>query len=74
MSETPLGEQEGASSEALLSVELDEAVVTPFEWIEEGKPYREFLVPASIVNAAPVSRVPPEMKSLLEDQRFRDPS
>jgi hypothetical protein len=38
-------------------VELDETVLTPFEWIEEEKPYREFLVPASIVNGSPVSRV-----------------
>lgn len=58
LSDMPLDENEGAASGALLSVELDETVVTPFEWVEEGKPYREFLVPAKIVNGSPVSRVP----------------
>jgi hypothetical protein len=31
-------------------LELDEAKIVPFDWIEDGKGYREFLVPAAIVN------------------------
>ena len=57
LSDRPLDENEDVASGALLSVELDEARVTPFEWIEEGKPYRELLIPANIVNGSPVSRV-----------------
>jgi len=54
LSDMPLDENEGASSEERLCLELDEARVTPFEWIEEGKGYREFLVPAAIVNTGEV--------------------
>lgn len=54
LSDMPLDENEGASSEELLCLELDEVRVAPFEWIEEGKGYREFLVPAAIVNTGKV--------------------
>jgi hypothetical protein len=56
LSDTPLDENEGACSEALLCVELDAMVVTPYEWVEDGKGYREFLVPATIVNRVPCRR------------------
>src|ERR1035437_6378948 len=52
LSDRPLDENEGASSEALLRLELDEASIVRFEWVEDGKGYREFLVPAAIVNTA----------------------
>jgi hypothetical protein len=51
LSDTPLDENEGACSEALLVLQLDEVTVAHFEWIEDGKGYREFLVPAAIVNS-----------------------
>jgi hypothetical protein len=35
----------------LLAVDVAPSVVEPYEWTEEGKPYREFLVPAALVNA-----------------------
>jgi hypothetical protein len=54
LSDLPLDENEGASSEARLCLELDEARIAPFEWIEDGKGYREFLVPAAIVNTGKV--------------------
>jgi hypothetical protein len=42
---------EGAQGDVLLAVEVPAAVVEFYEWIEEGKTYREFLVPAALVNA-----------------------
>ena len=34
----------------LLAAEIPAVLLDPFEWIEDGKPYREFLVPASVLN------------------------
>jgi hypothetical protein len=39
---------------SVLEVEIPENLVVPFEWTEEGKPYREFLVPAELVNCYPI--------------------
>jgi hypothetical protein len=50
-SDRPLDEQEGASGEVLLSLRVPESAVAPYEWVEEGKPYREWLIPASLANA-----------------------
>lgn len=36
---------------AVLRLEVDEGLVADFEWIEEGKGYREWLVPAALLNA-----------------------
>lgn len=35
---------------ALLGVEIPEDIAIPFEFVEDGKTYREFLVPAELVN------------------------
>lgn len=53
LSDRTLDENEGACGEALLRVSLDcaEGDIRDFEWIEEGKSYREWLIPASFVNA-----------------------
>jgi hypothetical protein len=50
LSDRPLDENEGACSQAYFEVEIESALVEPYEWIEKGKPYREFLVPARIIN------------------------
>jgi len=50
LSDRPLDVNEGAHGDVLLSVDLAETMVAPYEWIEEGKPFREFLVPADVVN------------------------
>jgi hypothetical protein len=62
LSNVPLTVNEGAKGNTLLMVDIPEEVIAAdFEWIEEGKPYREFLVPASIVNQyGPPSIVPDE--------------
>jgi len=47
-----LDENEGVCSEALLIVEIDAGLVEPYEWVNEPPMgYREFLVPAAILNA-----------------------
>jgi len=50
LSDIPLDANEGAKGDTLLSVEIPEDDVLFYEWVEEGKPYREFLVPADLVN------------------------
>jgi hypothetical protein len=53
LSDRPLDENEGACGDALLRVSLDcaEDEIGDFEWVEEDKPYREWQIPASFVNA-----------------------
>ena len=50
LSNVPLDENEGAWGDTLLSLDIPESVIAEYEWVEEGKPYREFLVPADTVN------------------------
>ena len=45
VSDRPLDNSEGASGEARL------------EWVEEGKPFREWLVPAAVLNDAGTVRL-----------------
>jgi hypothetical protein len=51
LSSRPLDANEGAWGECLLRVELDcsEDAIKDFEWIEEGKGYREWLLPAAFL-------------------------
>lgn len=53
LSNVPLDENEGPCSDILLEVttEMTESEVAQYEWIEEGKPYREFLIPAAEINS-----------------------
>lgn len=50
LSDVPLDCNEGTKGEDLLEVEINEAVIAEFEWEEEDKPYREWCVPAAILN------------------------
>jgi hypothetical protein len=50
LSNVPLDCNEGADGDTLLRVELPEQAIADFEWIEDGKPYREWLVPARLIN------------------------
>lgn len=51
LSDRPLTSNEGTKGDSLLTIEIPETVLLQYEWLEEGKPYREFLVPANLVNA-----------------------
>jgi hypothetical protein len=52
LSDTPLDLSEGASGDTLPEVELaiTDHELAQYEWIEEGKPYREWLIPAAAIN------------------------
>jgi len=52
LSDRPLDADEGTVGNALLRVELNigDREFTQFEWIEDGKPYREWLIPACLIN------------------------
>ena len=50
VSNLPLDPDEGAEGDALLEIRIPKSEVIPFEWVEEEKPYREFLVPARVLN------------------------
>lgn len=55
-SDVPLDANQGTKGDDFLIVEIPENVFVEYEWIEEGKPYREALIPAEIVNRYPVTR------------------
>ena len=52
LSDQPLTANDGVLGDVILEVETDLSpdVLAAYEWVEEGKGYREFLVPAAIVN------------------------
>ena len=50
LSNKPLDSNEGAKGNVVLVLDIPVSVLKPHEWIEEGKPYREFQVPAKVVN------------------------
>jgi len=50
LSEFPFDVNEGAEGNQLLQIDLPEEVAAQYEVIEEGRPYREFLVPAEVLN------------------------
>lgn len=56
LSDRPLDDAAPSSDTLVLRLELDEAKILDFEWIEEGNGYREFLIPAAIVNSVPVTK------------------
>ena len=49
-SDTPLSVNEGAAGDVVLAIEVPDELVAEYEWIEDGKPYREWLIPAELVN------------------------
>ena len=53
LSDRPLDANEGAYGDAVLFVEIPEDAVAEYEWVQDIG-YREFLVPAEVVNRYPV--------------------
>ena len=41
----------------MLAVDIPETMIAEYEWVEDGKPYREWLIPAEILNRYPVTEV-----------------
>ena len=61
--EEPLDEQEGALGNVVLVISsVPEAAVVDFEWILPGRPrsFREFVVPASVLNGFPIVGIYPD--------------
>ena len=50
VSDVPFDVNEGAQGDPLLVIDIPESVIADFEWIEEGKPHREWLVLAETLN------------------------
>ena len=36
--------------DTVLQIEIADEILTPYEWVEEGKSYREWIVPAAVLN------------------------
>jgi hypothetical protein len=55
VSNEPLSSNEGANGDTLLEVTLSApklmSTLKNYEWIESGKPYREWLIPAKVLEA-----------------------
>ena len=68
LSAVPFDVNDGAKGDALLEVSttLTEADLAYFEWVEEGKGAREWLVPAAVVNRASRLRLIPLAEELGE--------
>lgn len=54
----PLDENEGAHGEGIIEADVSADVFEEYEWVEDGKPYREALIPAAILNQHPRRAVP----------------
>ncbi len=57
LSDVPLSVNEGARGDVLLRVDLPlpEGEIVRYEWVQADLPYREFLLPAAIIN--PIAKV-----------------
>ena len=72
LSDAPLDVNEGAQGEQLLEVRISATQVRPYEWIEERKGYREWLVPAALLNAvAKVRLISPDEEDRIAVERSR---
>ena len=49
-SSIPLDENQGGKGDTLLILEIPEREISQYELIEEGKSYREFLLPSEVAN------------------------
>jgi hypothetical protein len=68
LSDHVLDANEGACGDVVLAIEIPEEQVTPYEWIETEKGYREFLVPAEILNTYGPPRLDESLDAI--DARF----
>lgn len=50
VSDRPLDENQGAVGDCLVLMIIPDAVFEEYEWVEEGKPHREALIPAAVLN------------------------
>ena len=56
LSDCQLGWNEGAEGDVALTVEIDGRTIRRYEWMEEGRTYREWLIPAALLNARAITK------------------
>jgi hypothetical protein len=64
-SDQPLGVNEGVAGNTVLTIEVREPIFEEYEWVEEGKGYRESLIPADLANRYG----PPRRESVQDEER-----
>jgi hypothetical protein len=52
VSDEPLDVQSGMEQSVTYEIDLGDCDLSSMEWLEEGKPYREWLIPAAVLNRA----------------------
>ena len=74
LSDVPLDINDGPSGDVLLEINLDmpdHDLSEKYEWIEDGKTEREFLVPAKLINEkGRIRRVSAEEEEYIPDYPF----
>ena len=77
VSDVRLDLNEGALGDTLLSLEVREEVLLPFEWSEQRRPLREFLVPADVLNRyvrlsarTTLTRYPSDVETVIASSRL----
>jgi hypothetical protein len=50
VSDVPFDENDGASGDTLLTIDIPDALFQEYEWVEEGKSRRESLIAARLLN------------------------
>jgi hypothetical protein len=59
---------------AIFEIEADENAISPYEFVEEGKPYREWLMPAELLNTFLRQRFSPsQWLALVPDDVLAEP-
>jgi hypothetical protein len=66
--DVPVGVNEGGFGDVLLVVETPLELVEPYEFIEEEKFHREFLVPAELINQHAKLSVTTEYEEFAQDR------
>ena len=62
LSDRPLDANEGACGETILQVSFPPTIdLADYEWVEEGKGYREWCVPADLINSEAKVSVSPRV-------------
>ena len=57
VSDRPLDCNDGANGDWVLTIDVGDADLSEWEWVEEDKTYREWMVPAAVLNRYPVIEV-----------------
>ena|ERR1700722_20023862 len=57
LADRPLGIMDGTADGAVVCIDVPDELFAEYEWIKEGKGYREALIPASLVNRHGPARI-----------------